>query len=87
MVITVSRCMNARAFGMSRATRQRAAPAENSRCASISSAIGVVRSLIPASTAPLPMTRMSPPSMVAGAASSPWYQTSKPPLANIGCHR
>ena len=83
----VSRCMNARVFGMSMATRQRAAPAANSRWASTSTACGVVRSLIPTSTAPSPMTRTSPPSMVAGPASAPWYQTSKSARANIGCQR
>ena len=84
---SMSRCMKARAFGMSIATRQRAEPAANSRLASISTACGVVRSLIPARTAPLPMTSTSPPSMVAGAASAPWYQMSKPAAANIGCQR
>ncbi|CAM5651461.1 hypothetical protein SVIOM342S_08085 [Streptomyces violaceorubidus] len=66
IVITVSRCMKARRFGMSRATMVRAEPAANSLWASISTAWGVVRSLMPMSTAPLPMTRTSPPSMVEG---------------------
>ena len=79
--------MNARVFGRLMATRQRAAPAANSRCAINSTACGVVRSLIPTSTASLPMTRMSPPSMVAGAASPPWYQISKLSWANTGCQR
>ena len=87
MVSTVSRCMNARAFGMSIAITRSAADAENSRCASISTACGWVRSLIPTSTAPSPSTRMSPPSMVAGEASVPWCQISNRSAANIGCHR
>ncbi len=66
IVITVSRCMRARRLGMSRATIVWADPAANSLWASISTAWGVVRSLIPISTAPLPMTRTSPPSMVEG---------------------
>ena len=87
MVSTVSRCMNARDFGMSTASTRCAAPAENSRWASISTAGGWVRSLIPTSTEPLPSTRTSPPSMVAGALSAPLYQISNPAPANIGCHR
>ena len=71
MVSTVSRCMNARDFGMSTATIRSAAPARNSRSARISTACGVVRSLIPISTAPLPRTSTSPPSIEAGAASAP----------------
>lgn len=66
IVITVSRCMNARRFGMSSAMIVRAEPAANMPRASISTACGVVRSLIPMSTAPLPMTRTSPPSIVDG---------------------
>ena len=66
IVITVSRCMKARRLGMSSATIVRAEPAANSLCASISTACGVVRSLMPMRTAPLPMTRTSPPSMVEG---------------------
>ena len=66
IVITVSRCMNARRFGMSSATIVCAEPAANSPRASISTACGVVRSLIPISTAPWPITRTSPPSMVDG---------------------
>ncbi|CAM5707308.1 hypothetical protein SANTM175S_06697 [Streptomyces antimycoticus] len=52
MVITVSRCMNARPLGMSSATIVLAEPASKSRCAILSTAWGVVRSLIPISTAP-----------------------------------
>lgn len=66
IVITVSRCMNARRLGMSSATIVRADPAANRPRASISTACGVVRSLIPISTAPLPSTSTSPPSMVDG---------------------
>lgn len=66
IVITVSRCMKARRFGRSSATMVRAEPAAKSRLASISTACGVVRSLIPISTAPLPSTSTSPPSMVEG---------------------
>ncbi len=66
IVITVSRCMNARALGMSSATIVRAEPASKRPRASISTACGVVRSLIPIRTAPCPMTRTSPPSIVDG---------------------
>ena len=45
IVITVSRCMNARRLGMSSATIVVADPAANSPRASISTACGVVRSL------------------------------------------
>ena len=69
IVIAVSRCMNARTFGSSTAiTRVTAPPLRSNQLrARISVPWAVVRSLIPTITAPLPMTRMSPPSHVAGS--------------------
>ena len=64
--ITVSRCMKAWLCGSSMATTWSACPLSNSAWATISTAIGVVRSPMPMSTAPLPITWTSPPSMVAG---------------------
>ena len=59
--------------------RRGRAPAAKSRRASASTACGVVRSPMPMSTAPLPMTRTSPPSIVADpwSSSTPPYQRSK----------
>ena len=66
MVITVSRCIIARVAGSSMAITVRTWPLRNSSCASSSTAIGVVRSPMPISTAPEPSTCTSPPSAVAG---------------------
>ena len=66
MDITVSRCMKAWLCGSSMATTLVACPASNRAWATVSTAIGVVRSPIPIRTAPWPMTWTSPPSMVAG---------------------
>ena len=86
MVITVSRCIIACDLGSSRAITVLAWPPANSAWARISTAIGVVRSPMPISTAPLPITCTSPPSMLAGMwlALSPPYQVAKLPSANIG---
>ncbi len=86
MVITVSRCMKARFWGIDRATILLALPASKSRRASRSTPWGVVRSLIPTSTAPRPRTRMSPPSVVAVPLAEPSAQMRKVSSANAGCH-
>ena len=66
-----------------------AAPAAKSRRASASTAWGVVRSPMPTSTAPLPITRTSPPSIVADpwSSSTPPYQRSKPASWKSGWKR
>ena len=64
--ITVSRCMKAWLWGSSMATTVVAWPLSKRALATDSTAIGVVRSPIPMSTAPCPITWTSPPSMVAG---------------------
>jgi hypothetical protein len=87
MLITVSRCMNARFCGMAKATMRCADPWANRRFASRSIPWGVVRSLIPTSTAPWPRTWMSPPSVVAAPLTLPSAQRWKPASANSGCHR
>ena len=74
MVMTVSRCMKALAFGMFSATIFLAEPALKRLRARSSTACGVVRSLMPIRTAPRPMTSTSPPSIVAGSATLPGIQ-------------
>ncbi len=69
MVITVSRCIADRRFGSTTAITLRAAPAANRPWASSSTAAGRVRSPIPIRTQPLPITRTSPPSSMAGEPS------------------
>jgi hypothetical protein len=74
IVITVSKCIIARLAGSSTAITAVTPPVVNSAWASISTAIGVVRSPMPIITAPLPSTCTSPPSMLAdryAASSSP----------------
>ena len=63
---------------------RRAAPPANSRRASRSTPAAVVRSLIPTTTAPLPTTRMSPPSVVMhkGKLQRSWPQL---PSDILGC--
>ena len=87
IVITVSRCMNARFCGIARATIFVALPASKRRRASRSTPWGVVRSLMPTRTAPRPSTRMSPPSVVAAPFAVPSAQTLKPASAKSGCQR
>ena len=87
MVITVSRCIIERVAGSRTATIRVTSPPANSRRASRSTPAAVVRSLIPTSTAPLPTTRMSPPSVVATPFVAPSDHTGKPASANSGCQR
>ena len=87
MLITVSRCMNARFCGIASATIRCAEPLANRRFASRSMPWAVVRSLIPTSTAPWPRTWMSPPSVVATPLTRPSDHTWKAASANSGCHR
>ena len=87
MVITVSRCINARVSGMRSATIRSTSPPANSRRASRSTPAGTVRSLIPISSAPPPRTSMSPPSVVASPFSAPADQIANGCPANSGCQR
>ncbi len=64
-----------------------ALPARNSRLASRSTPWGVVRSLMPTSTAPRPRTRMSPPSVVACPFALPSPHTLNVASAKRGCQR
>ena len=86
IVITVSRCMNARRCGSASATIRVAALRAKRLFASRSTPCGVVRSLIPISTTPRPSTSMSPPSAVAGPLADPGVHTSKTSPSNSGCH-
>ncbi|MNH41860.1 hypothetical protein D3C79_1034380 [compost metagenome] len=63
-VMTVSRCMQLRCFGSCMAMTCLAWPCLNRLRARCSTPWGVVRSDMPMSTAPRPMTSTSPPSMV-----------------------
>ena len=76
MVIAVSRCMNARVFGNSTTITLLIWPLPCLKYlrARTSTPCGVVRSPMPIITAPLPITRMSPPSTVAGS----WCSSSLP---------
>ena len=87
MVITVSRCIIERVAGRRTATMRVTSPPANSCRARRSTPAAVVRSLIPTSTAPRPMTRMSPPSVVATPFVEPVDHTGKPASANNGCQR
>ena len=65
IVITVSRCMKARSRGSSTTMTVSVAPAWNRRPGEDLDALRVERSPMPIMTARLPITVMSPPSMVA----------------------
>ena len=89
MVMTVSRCMNARFEGNATGITVVAAPLAKRLRARASTACGVVRSPMPMSTAPRPITRTSPPSMVAEpwSSSTPPYQRAKDSPAKSGWKR
>ena len=85
MVITVSRCICARALPISTAITRSTRPLANSLEARRSRPWGEVLSETPTRTEPLPMTSTSPPSTVAVPAASPSHQNGKSCSANIGC--
>ena len=95
-VNTVSRCMCARSFVITHAITRSAAPLANSAWAICSIIRPCDRSLIPISTAPLPIGITSPPSiddrpkslgLEPPVAPSGGYQNSNSASANIGCAR
>ncbi len=92
----MSRCMWARSLVITAAITRSAAPCANSALAICSIIRPWVRSLMPMSTAPLPIGMTSPPSSdarpksaISNRPSSPTggYQNSKSAPANIGWAR